>query len=231
MIALRTALMVMPGLALAMTLLCGSASEVDAATSAWVGDGHAAVRLITAVDVVSPATPIEAGLEFRYAPGWHGYWRTPGDTGVPPVIDWSGTEGLAAATVSWPAPHRLVIDRLQNSVYEGRVVLPLRRSRAPRRGAAHGAPIDMQAEVDYAACSNVCVPFHADLALSLATGAIKASGEAPDIAAARAAVPRPPRDAGIAVVEQSVSGSGADRKLVLSLRSDTVAVEHPDVIV
>ncbi len=206
-------------------------SSAEAATTAWVGDKHAAVRLITAADHVPTASAIEAGLEFRFAPGWHGYWRTPGDAGVPPVVDWSGTTNLAAATVSWPAPHRLIIEGLQNSVYEGRVVLPVRLAFAKPRGADTGASIDVRAVVDYAACSNVCVPFHADLALSVPMGAAGSTAETAEIADAREAVPRPPKDAGVQVVGQSLSGSGADRRLVVSLRSAALPFDHPDLFV
>ena len=189
------------------------------------------MRLITAVDTVATTSPVEAGLEFRFAPGWHGYWRTPGDAGVPPVIDWSGTANLSAATVSWPAPHRLVVEGLQNSVYDGRVVLPVRLTFARSPGAAGGSPVDLRARVDYAACSNVCVPFHADFSLTLPAGPAKASTEASDISDARDAVPRRPEDAGVRVVGQSVSTSGPNRTLVLSLRSDAAPFDHPDLFV
>ena len=209
----------------------GLMSSAEAATTAWVGDKHAAVRLITAADPVPTASAIEAGLEFRFAPGWHGYWRTPGDAGVPPVVDWSGTTNLASATVSWPGPKRLVIEGLQNSVYEGRVVLPVRLAFGTPRGADAGASADVRAVVDYAACSNVCVPFHADLALSVPLGAAESTAETAEIADARGAVPRPPEDAGVQVVRQSLSGSGADRRLVVSLKSATLPFDHPDLFV
>ena len=216
-----------------LSLLGGLVSEqhADAASTAWVGDNHAAVRLITATDAVSSTSSLEAGLEFRYAPGWHGYWRTPGDAGVPPVLDWSGTPGLSAATISWPAPRRVVIEGLQNSVYEGRVVLPVRLAFAAPLGADRGASADLHAVVDYAACSNVCVPFHADLALSLPSGTARPSAEASDIAAAVAAVPGQPATVGLAVVGQTVSGTAPDRKLVLSLRSDAVPFDQPDLFI
>jgi suppressor for copper-sensitivity B len=93
-------------------------SNADAAATDWVGDGHAAVRLITATDSLATAPALDAALEFRFGKGWHGYWRTPGDAGIAPAIDWSGSDNIAGGEVAWPAPHRLVIEGLQNSVYE-----------------------------------------------------------------------------------------------------------------
>ncbi len=74
----------------AAAFLMTALSPAEASSTAWVGNQHAAVRLLTASDDVSGASPVEAGLEFRFAPGWHGYWRTPGDAGIAPVLDWSG---------------------------------------------------------------------------------------------------------------------------------------------
>ena len=39
--------------------------------------------------------------------------------GVAPTVDWSRSDNVAGADVAWPAPHRLVIEGLQNIVYEG----------------------------------------------------------------------------------------------------------------
>ncbi len=202
------------------------AAPAAAATTDWVGNQHAAVRLISATDAVSGASPVEAGLEFRFAPGWHGYWRTPGDAGIAPVIDWSASAGLTTATVAWPAPTRLVVSDLQNSTYEGQVALPVALTYADPRRAA-----DMRVSIDYAACSNVCVPYHADLSLMLPVGTAGPSAEAAMIAAARTAVPGTPAAAGIEVARQAFVGTGAQRTLVVALRSITAPFDHPDLFV
>ena len=103
-----------------------STGSARAAATDWVGDNRAAVRLITATNIIAANSILEAGLEFRFAKGWHGYWRTPGDAGIPPAVDWSASENISGEEISWPAPHRLVIDELQNSVYENDVVLPVK---------------------------------------------------------------------------------------------------------
>ena len=35
---------------------------------------------------MAPGKAVELGLRLRLAPGWHGYWRNPGDAGAPPEI-------------------------------------------------------------------------------------------------------------------------------------------------
>lgn len=203
-----------------------AAAPASAAATAWVGDGHAAVRLVTAADGRG-VDALEAGLEFRFAPGWHGYWRTPGDAGLSPTVDWAGTLDLAGAEVAWPAPSRLVVSSLQNAVYEGTVLLPVRLAfRDPP-----GETIALRAAVDYTACSNVCVPYHADLALDLPAGAAGPSSEEPLIAAARAAVPGDAAQAGLFVRRDEIVGAGDDRRLVVELDSPAAPLKHPDLFV
>ena len=94
-------------LLLLFACLAGAARPAAAAASGWVGDEHASVRLISAGEATGSAGAIDLGLEFRLAAGWHIYWRSPGDAGYPPTVDWAGSDNLAAAELAWPAPRRL----------------------------------------------------------------------------------------------------------------------------
>jgi suppressor for copper-sensitivity B len=197
-----------------------------AATTDWVGDQRAAVRLITATDGVTSDATLEAGLEFRFAKGWHGYWRTPGDAGIAPRMDWSGSENIARHEVAWPAPHRLVVDDLQNSVYEGHVILPV-KLHLKKAGAA----ANIQISVDYGACSEVCVPYQAQLTLSLPQGSGAASAEASLISSARKAVPGSAEAAGIAVTQTQIMRTGSAQDLVVDLKSASAPFVRPDLFI
>src|ERR1700732_3765981 len=166
-----------------------------AAATPWVGDGRVAVRLITATDNLATGSTLDAGLEFRFAKGWHGYWRTPGDAGIAPMVDWSGSENIQRDEIAWPAPSRLVIEDLQNSVYADHLVLPVTLFLKQA-----GSPVRIKASLAYAACSDICVPYQAELALSVAPGAVGVSAEAALIDAARKTVPGTPAAASIEVV-------------------------------
>ena len=72
--------------------------------SPWDGDARTAMRLIAGS---SAAPTASAGIEIRLKPGWHTYWRYPGDAGVPPRFDFAGSRNLESATVLWPAPRRI----------------------------------------------------------------------------------------------------------------------------
>jgi suppressor for copper-sensitivity B len=200
--------------------------EAEAAATGWTGDGHVAVRLITATDTIGASSTLDAGLEFRFAEGWHGYWRTPGDAGVAPMIDWSGSENISREEVAWPAPSRLVSEDLQTLIYKNDVVLPLKLSLKQA-----GAPARIHVSVVHGGCSEVCVPYQADLSLALPPGAGVPSAEAALIEAARKTVPGSPAAAGIDVVAARITGSGSDAMLAVDLRSSAGPFVRPDLFI
>jgi len=80
-----------------------SASAQDA--SNWDGQKHSAARLIAgATSRNHDASFLRAGIEIKLDPGWHTYWRDPGDSGAPPSFDFSGSENVKSVDVLWPAP-------------------------------------------------------------------------------------------------------------------------------
>ena len=58
--------------------------------------------------------------------GWKTYWRMPGDAGIPPQFDWSGSQNVKSVEVLWPAPQRFIDSGGETVGYKDRVVFPLR---------------------------------------------------------------------------------------------------------
>lgn len=94
-----------------------------------------------------------AGLHLRLAPGWKTYWRAPGDAGIPPAFDWSGSDNVKAVRVLWPAPHVFELNGLRTIGYSGDVVLPIEVT--PNDPAR---PVRLRGEVDLGVCRDICVP-------------------------------------------------------------------------
>lgn len=199
--------------------------KAHALQSNWVGDKRVAVRLITASGNTSGDTLL-AGLEFRYEPGWHGYWRTPGDAGIAPQFNWTASGNLTGEQVAWPAPTRLEIDGLQNSIYSGDFALPV-----ILHLANPDAKTNLSVVVDYAACAQICVPEHARLDLGIEPGTAAQSAEANIIARASAKVPGPPELSGTQVSEIFLENDGPRWSLVLSLHSKAIPFDSPDLFV
>src|SRR4051812_1257353 len=92
--------------------------------SAWQRDGHSAVRLLAGS---RSGAVLLGGVAFQLQPGWKTYWRTPGDSGVPPRFDFSKSENIEAVTVMWPAPLKFDDGAGGHSIgYHDQIGLPLR---------------------------------------------------------------------------------------------------------
>lgn len=158
----------------------GAASAQDSA-SQWSPALKSAARLIAAPSRDGAA--YRAGIEIKLAPATITYWRSPGEAGVPPVVDFSKSTNLAHADLSFPAPRRIQEEGGGDVFgYAGSVVLPVRVvARDP------GQPVALVADLDYAACEKICLPVHARLQLTLP---VTATADEPALASAEANVPR-----------------------------------------
>src|SRR5579872_6926536 len=108
---------------------CGIAMWLGAAAHAagdspWVQDSYSVARLIAGAGKPG-ADSLRAGVEIKMRPGWHTYWRYPGDSGVPPHFSFSGSENLATVKVLYPAPRAIVDDVGTTIGYTGDVIFPL----------------------------------------------------------------------------------------------------------
>ena len=144
-------------------------ARAETASSAWFTTDQGKVRLIAAHATLAGQETQTLGLEFRMAPGWHIYWRSPGDAGYPPRLDWNGSANLVRADMLWPAPQRFSVLGLETMGYSDAVVLPI-----TVRVADPAKPLDLTAHLDYLTCSEICVPYQTTLRLALPAGAAPA---------------------------------------------------------
>jgi DsbC/DsbD-like thiol-disulfide interchange protein len=161
------------------TSLAASAHAEDA--SPWQRDGHSAVRLLAGS---RSGAVLLGGVAFQLQPGWKTYWRTPGDSGVPPRFDFSKSDNVEAVTVLWPAPKKFDDGAGGVSLgYHDQIVLPLRIV-----AKSVDKPVTLRAEINYAVCEKLCIPVDAKAELSFNN---VASTEDSALSAALDAVPKP----------------------------------------
>ena len=139
------------------------AARADEGASSWDGDQRGAVRLIAGERRNDGRVTIQrAGVEVRLAPGWKTYWRYPGDSGVPPRFDFTGSENLKSVTVRYPAPQRLIDEGGTSIGYKRGVVFPLDvTAQDPAK------PIVLKLSLDYAVCEKICIPAEGKAELTL----------------------------------------------------------------
>ncbi len=163
-----------------LALIAVTAARADDA-SPWVSESHSAVRLVAGS---RSGAVLLGGIAFQLQPGWKTYWRSPGDSGVPPRFDFSKSDNVEAVTILWPAPTAFADGAGGTSLgYKSHVVLPLRI-------VAKNAdkPVTLRADISYAVCEKLCVPVEAMTELTFTS---VASTQDSALAAALDTVPVP----------------------------------------
>src|SRR6476659_11122751 len=165
MVPMRAAL----GFAATMLASCVAMDARAQDASPWQRDGHSAVRLLAGS---RGGAVLLGGIAFQIQPGWKTYWRSPGDSGVPPRFDFSKSDNVEAVTVMWPAPLKFDDGAGGHSIgYHGQIVLPLRIvPKAPDK------PVTLRAEINYAVCEKLCIPVEAHAELGFASVASTEDG-------------------------------------------------------
>lgn len=126
---------------------------------------HGTVDLVPAVSSIQPGFAFQVGLLFRLEPGWHIYWKNPGDSGQPPRLKWALPKGLTAGQIEWPVPKRLPVGPLLDYGYEGEVLLPITLEASPDVPA--NSTQSLTANLRVLVCRETCMPGKAALALTL----------------------------------------------------------------
>lgn len=193
---------------LALALL--APAPLLAAESAAVTSPRVTATLLSARDAVAPGERFHVALVQRIAPGWHTYWRNPGDSGEPTRIDWALPDGVAAGAIQWPAPKAIRVEPLVNFGFEGSVLLPVEIT-VPAT-ARPGETLALAANATWLVCEKICIPeegsFRLDLPIA-ASGSSDAAAQA-RIERALADLPQPAGFTG------ALKASGPD-KLALAL--------------
>ncbi len=203
----------------------GSAGSAVAASSSWAKTDHVEARLVSAVSGTGDLAMMPTGVEVKLDGDWKTYWRSPGDAGLPPTLDWNGSQNLGAANLLYPAPERVTVLGIQTFGYKHDVLFPIDVQLADK-----GKPLNLKLKLDILICADQCIPKSLDLALAVPAGpATPDPTDAQLIAKARAAVPSDSRDSGFtikSVEEVSDKGSPALQVMAVSVQP----FDKPDVV-
>ena len=146
--------------------------------------------LLAEQQAVAPGARLWLDAHLEVKPGWHIYWRNPGDAGLPTTIAWTLPPGFAAGDMEWPVPERILVGKIGDYGYTGTVDL-LVPVTAPQDLPATGA-VPIQATVSWLACADICIPGDSRVELTLPVGsAAPDPATAPLFAAARRRLPQP----------------------------------------
>ena len=137
---------------------CGAVHAASLGQSPWSSQVNSKVRLVSGTIEEQGEPARYAGVQLRMEDGWKTYWRHPGDSGVPPTFDWSGSKNLKSVDVFYPVPHRFSDANGTAIGYDDEVVFPIRVT--PERA---DKPIQLSLTLDYGLCKDLCIPNSVDL--------------------------------------------------------------------
>jgi thiol:disulfide interchange protein DsbD len=144
------------------------AAAGDGATALGAWDGEEA-RVKASLLVDRSPGKLRLGVLFELDPGWHLYWRNPGESGLAPELRWR-VSGARVGPIAWPAPAVFhdVSEDLVTYGYEGRALLA---ADAFLEREVDG-PLPVAVDADFLVCAEQCIPG----SLSLATVAPEGVG-------------------------------------------------------
>jgi DsbC/DsbD-like thiol-disulfide interchange protein len=165
----------------------GHPSTALSAMSEWADSEGGRMRLVAISQPRNDA--ILALLQIEPKPGWKTYWRDPGDAGMPPQLDFTGSTNLVLRSVSFPVPEIGQDDGGRFVGYHHPVSLVVEFAKP-----LPDAPSTVNLNAIVGICEKVCLPFLASFSVPLKPGQPE-SEEFVQLQMAHAALPeRPAKD-------------------------------------
>lgn len=174
-------------------------------------------ELIANTTAVTPGKPFKVGLLLRMAPGWHTYWKFPGDAGIPTEIKWSLPPEWKVGEIQWPTPLRLVEPGdIEIYGYHGEVLLT--QEITPPASLSERS-VKLSADANWLVCEKICIPGGTALQVELPVGGSGAAANQELFERSERSLPQPWPAGDVARISWSRNGND----LVLQIRSKVLA--------
>lgn len=198
-------------------------TDAHAAASEWAEEQQTAARFIAARDALGDDGQVRAGLQFSLQPHWKVYWRSPGDAGYPPQLDFTGSENVSMTELSWPIPERFSVIGLETLGYQDEVVFPFTMAAIdPTK------PAKLVARLNYLTCNDVCIPYEANLEMTVPPGDGVPTEYTHAIGKFESKVPNTPQAARLDIASLDIEASEKSIYLVARATSD-IPLKDPDL--
>ncbi|PJD97336.1 MAG: hypothetical protein CK425_03515 [Parachlamydia sp.] len=123
------------------------------------------IELIYDQAAIQANTPFWVGIRLQHQPGWHSYWKNPGDAGLATEFEWTLPATLKAGSIEWPVPQKFNLNSIIGLGYEGEILLLTQMT--PTKEFVEG-PLELKADIHWLACSDAtCVPGDATVVLEI----------------------------------------------------------------
>jgi len=135
-------------------------------SSEFKNAGESSVTIISESETFLAGDKLLIGLNFKLNPGWHTYWKNPGDAGEGASIIWDLPEGIEVTDILWPGPKAIPVDPLMTFGYENEVTLLTEVS----SNQDIQFPVTLSAKVGWFTCKDICIPQEAEVTILINEG-------------------------------------------------------------
>ena len=111
-----------------------------------------------APDGVGAGKTVWLGLQIKHQPHWHTYWKNPGDSGLPTVLQWTLPSGVTAGDIAWPTPQRIPVGTMANYGYSDTILLPVPLTVANSFQPTPGGDLEVRLSASWLVCRQECIP-------------------------------------------------------------------------
>jgi DsbC/DsbD-like thiol-disulfide interchange protein len=125
---------------------------------------HVTISLVPEFTAVVAGMPQRVALRFQVEPGWHIYWKNPGESGVGTSATWTLPPGFTVDSLEYPTPARLDVADVVTHIHEGDVVF---QTTFHPPGRISSRDSRLTARVRYGVCKDVCYPGQATVTLAM----------------------------------------------------------------
>ncbi|MGI9279187.1 MAG: protein-disulfide reductase DsbD family protein [Endozoicomonas sp.] len=191
---------------------------------------EARVRLHFSGEEDPDSRQLSAALEVQLSGDWKTYWRSPGEAGIPPEVDWrikqeQGSSNIENVEWLWPLPERIEMLGLHTFGYKNGTVFPLLIQVEDLN-----KPVSVSATLQLSSCTTICVLTDYDIQLDFIPSELETDPEASFlIDKALSQVPTYMPDTGLST-ESAVWDKGSN-KVVVTANSEAGWEEDVDVII
>lgn len=114
---------------------------------------------------IIPGKPFKLFVVFDMAPGWHIYYKDPGQSGMPTQVDLTLPKGLTAQALCWPVAETFKEAGIVTYGYSKKVRLSTVVT--PSKVLKPGDSVRIKAAASWLACKHSCVPGNSSLSVDL----------------------------------------------------------------
>jgi len=139
--------------------------SISAQTTGWLQDpSHPPIQLrfMLTGQVDKTNNTVPAVLEVKLTDDWKTYWRSPGEGGIAPSIDWQDSTNLANTDWQWPVPKQFSLLGLETYGYTDAVSFPILLQLEDIN-----KPLNLAGKLRLSSCTTICVLTDYDINMSV----------------------------------------------------------------